>query len=341
MRIPRFEERAQLRASKKRSSLFKTMRGTGFVTSTLRQLPLHAPHASQLSLTAPWGASLPSTSEPGLYVVREGSAFIRSTSRGEAIELAPGSIALLPRGSAHVLCSAPTVPALPIDELIAEHGGGRGVDMHGVGGGGREARLDTLCFRVGHTNARRLLATLPELVVFPGDSGLAWTSHVARALLGVLEERRDDLTASIGLTETLLMVALKELLGRSPADLRHADDAVTLALGLIHSDLACSWSVEVLARRVGRSKSAFHDAFARATGRSPMDYVTRARMDHARQLLHHEGSSVQEIAEAVGYETASAFSVAFRRAFGLSPREERAHLRRGARQKGREPVEGS
>ncbi len=293
------------------------------VPGALRRLDLAAPHASQLVLTAPWGAALPATNEPGLYVVAEGSAWIRTRPDERPTELVAGSVALLPRGSAHRLASRPDVRTPPIAELFAEHGGARGVDMEGVGGGGHAARLDTFCFRVGSANARHLLGAMPDLVVLPRHASLAWTSHIARALSALLECGRHDLDASVGMTETLFGVVLQELLTRSASDLAGGDDAVTLALALLHADLARPWTVATLARRVGRSKSAFHDRFARWTGRSPMDYLTNARMQHAHHLLRTSEASVGEVAAAVGYQTATAFAVAFRRWCGSTPSEAR------------------
>ena len=294
------------------------------LTRTLARFDLQAAHASRLVLSAPWGAMLPATDQPGLYVVKEGAAWIRSRPEERPIELVQGASALLPAGSAHWLSSRPDARTPPIAEFFEEHGGTRGVDLRGVGGGGREAEIDTFCFRMGSSNARQLVRSVPELIVLPRGSTLAWTTHIARALSSLLDSGRSDVdTASIGLMETLLGVALQELLTRAPADLDGADDAVTLALALVHADLAHPWTVATLARKVGRSKSAFHDQFARWTGRSPIDYLTNARMDRARELLGMSDVSVQAVAESVGYQTASAFAVAFRRWCGSTPSEAR------------------
>ncbi|MFO0741725.1 MAG: AraC family transcriptional regulator [Labilithrix sp.] len=283
----------------------------------LCHLGLESPHASQLVLGAPWGATLPATGEPGLYVVKSGGAWIRSGERFQ--ELVEGSVALLPRGSAHVLASHPDARTRPIADLCAEHGGGRGEDLHLPARGGREAEVDTFCFRVGSANARQLLRAAPEVVVLSPGAASAWTSHVARALSALLECERRDLVASVALTESLFGVVLRELLVQGSGSLHDQDTAITLAIALIHADLARPWTVATLARQVGRSKSRFHDQFVRHTGRAPIDYVTNARLEHAAELLQAGQASVQEIAEVVGYQTASGFSVAFRRWSGKTP----------------------
>lgn len=285
---------------------------------------LEAPHASRLVLGAPWGATLPATGSPGLYVMKEGTAWLRPRGEDRPRELAPGSVALLPRGSEHTLASAPDARTPPIAEFFAEHGGARGDDLRAGTPRGREVHVDTFCFRIGSANAQQLIRAAPELVVLHPTTAVAWTSHVARALNAMLDSERRDLVPSIGLTETLFGAALRDLFA---SGLDGADCAVTLAVALIHADLARPWTVSMLARLVGRSRSSFHDRFARRIGRSPIEYVAIARMTHARELLQTSRASMQEIAEAVGYRSAAAFAVAFRRWSGTTPTATRRRAR--------------
>jgi len=50
-----------------------------------------------------------------------------------------------------------------------------------------------------------------------------------------------------------------------------------------------------------------------------MEYLLRWRMAMAKSLLRRKQGGVAEIAERVGYGSASAFSVAFTRHVGLPP----------------------
>ena len=54
---------------------------------------------------------------------------------------------------------------------------------------------------------------------------------------------------------------------------------------------------------------------------SPMLYLTRWRMLLAGHRLREGGETVSAIAHAVGYESEAAFSTAFRRIKGRSPRQ--------------------
>lgn len=66
--------------------------------------------------------------------------------------------------------------------------------------------------------------------------------------------------------------------------------------------------------------------FATVGGTTVREYMQRARMGRAAELLLVTGATVTEVAGAVGYGHASAFIKAFRIHHGLTPTE----LRRAA-----------
>ena len=67
------------------------------------------------------------------------------------------------------------------------------------------------------------------------------------------------------------------------------------------------------------SRSAFTQRFAARVGRPPLDYLINWRMVLARRKLN-AGQTVAAVAAAVGYSSQSAFSHAFKRTFGHTPR---------------------
>ena len=83
-------------------------------------------------------------------------------------------------------------------------------------------------------------------------------------------------------------------------------------------DGACL-SVEMLAREVALSRTAFIDRFRALVGMPPIRYVTAWRLQTAKLQLRETGKSVAQLAHAVGYDSEEAFSRAFKREFGLSP----------------------
>ena len=72
----------------------------------------------------------------------------------------------------------------------------------------------------------------------------------------------------------------------------------------------------------------YHRMFVRAFGETPHDFLTRRRIDRAKQLLARDECPVTEVCLAVGYESLGSFSSLFRSAVGRSPLEYRRSLRR-------------
>ena len=98
-----------------------------------------------------------------------------------------------------------------------------------------------------------------------------------------------------------------------------ADDRLAAALRQMHGHPGRAWTVEELAAEAALSRSAFFDRFKRVVGVAPMAYLLGWRMTLATDLLGRGGRTVAEVAERVGYGSASAFSVAFAREVGRPP----------------------
>ena len=139
------------------------------------------------------------------------------------------------------------------------------------------------------------------------------------------------------LVELLLIEALRS----KPADnappglLRGIADArMAAAMRHIHGDPARSWTVAQLAKKVALSRSAFFERFTRTVGLPPMEYLLAWRMALAKDLLRRDDDlGLAEVAERVGYGSASTFSTAFSRHVGQSPsryaRTSAAHMQVG------------
>src|SRR5258708_28199794 len=87
----------------------------------------------------------------------------------------------------------------------------------------------------------------------------------------------------------------------------------------MHSQLERSWTVALLARTAALSRSAFFEGFTRTVGLPPMEYLLAWRMAVAKDVLRREHVGIGEVAERVGYASASTFSTAFSRHVGRPP----------------------
>ena len=82
-----------------------------------------------------------------------------------------------------------------------------------------------------------------------------------------------------------------------------------------------AWTVESLAEAAGMSRSAFAARFKELPGPTPLEYVTGWRMQKAMQLLEQRDKKLIDVARLVGYESAAAFSKAFKRIVGCNTSE--------------------
>lgn len=79
--------------------------------------------------------------------------------------------------------------------------------------------------------------------------------------------------------------------------------------------------LEALAAAAGVSKYHFLRCFAAEYGETPMQYVTRRRIERATDLLRATNLTVTEICHLVGYTSLGSFSAKFRELVGMSPSE--------------------
>ena len=85
-------------------------------------------------------------------------------------------------------------------------------------------------------------------------------------------------------------------------------------------------SVAEVARAMDVTPRQIERAFKKATGQSPTHYYRGMRMKAARQLVLYSKQSMQSIAQAVGYTSATPLLTHYRETFGVSPQEDRKQI---------------
>src|SRR5690606_8317051 len=91
------------------------------------------------------------------------------------------------------------------------------------------------------------------------------------------------------------------------------------------SDVCSSdlWTLASLAAECGASRATLARRFRELVGETPMGYLTSWRLTLAADLLREPGTTIGAVAARVGYGSAFSLSTAFKRHFGVSPREHR------------------
>ncbi|MBY4674372.1 AraC family transcriptional regulator [Burkholderia multivorans] len=111
-----------------------------------------------------------------------------------------------------------------------------------------------------------------------------------------------------------------------------SDPRIGAAIRAIHADPAHSWTVEDLAKIAGVSRSTLALRFKQKAGVTPLEYVSRWRMQLATRSLTANHNTISSIAQKLGYDSDSAFSHAFKRVMNCSPREYRERAASASRQ---------
>ena len=88
-----------------------------------------------------------------------------------------------------------------------------------------------------------------------------------------------------------------------------------------------SIDLDRISREACLSRYHFHRLFTRIYQRTPHQYLTRKRVDQARQWLADKDLTVSEICNNVGFESIGSFSWLFRKRVGLSPDQYRKESR--------------
>jgi AraC-like DNA-binding protein len=257
------------------------------------------------------------------YAVVSGQCWLAVDGVPEPVSLNQGDCFILPRGRPFRLANDLTITPLDAYSLFAPVRDGRINVVHGGGSflivGGH--------FSLSGTHADILLGTLAPIVHIRKESDKAALRWAIERMMEELRERRPGgFLVAQQLAYTMLIQALRLHLAEGLQGgvgwlFALSDKQMGAAINAMHEEPARRWTLQELAQRVGMSRSSFAERFKETVGDSPMEYLTRWRMLLAGDRLENSKDSVAAIALSLGYESESAFSTAFKRVMGCSPRQ--------------------
>ena len=304
------------------------------LSEVLRLARFNASVTLDATAHAPWCVSVPAGANGRAHLVVDGECIVKASGE-EAVTLRSGELAYLPRGDAHLIGSALDVDAKSISTLLKAPIAGELTPVR-IGKQGTPTRwiaISTTCER--HL-AEPLIASLPTVVKVD--------LHNASALYWLIDAMGLTLSASAAppvgssaerarLAELVVIEALSRYVYWLPPGGKGwlaglGDRFVGRALALVHGRPSEPWSVERLGRHVGLSRSALAERFGDVMGEPIFAFLTRWRLLMAAEFLLTTARPIASIAHEAGYESAGAFSVAFKRVFGKPPSIWRRKARR-------------
>jgi AraC-like DNA-binding protein len=295
------------------------------LSEVITLLQPRAVFSRRISGAGRWGVRYSAFGQPSFCAVLEGRC--RLTVDGHVpVTLEAGDFVLLPATPGFAMSGFEPVRLERFDPKVTSKV--LGEIRHGTRGGRPDVRLLGGWFDFGSPDSALLVSMLPSLVHVRGVERLA---TLVRLVGDEATEQRSgrDLVLT-RLVEVLLIEALRLTPGENapPGLLRGlADTRLAPAIRQMHGQIARSWTVAQLARTAALSRSAFFDRFMQNVGLPPMEYLLAWRMAVAKDLLLRTDIGIGEVAERVGYGSASTFSTAFSRHVRLAPSRYAASVR--------------
>lgn len=247
-------------------------------------------------------------------------------------QIAEGSIAVIPPGRPQALVAGKEA----VRDVVAEENCSMLLDallqFDAAGGGAGDLRVMCATVTASYSGSFGLFDSLIGPIV-DDVTDLAGV----RSAYDMLEAERnapDIGTQAItaALMKQCLILLIRRHLHRgsaiSPFFASLADTRLANAVALILEKPGAPLTVAELASVAGMSRTVFTKAFADAFGQTPMDFVQKARLHRAAELLAFTELPVKVIAASVGFGSRSHFSHAFRRAYNTDPTAYRKHHNR-------------
>jgi AraC-like DNA-binding protein len=253
------------------------------------------------------------------YCVTAGRCWIAMDGANEPALLEQGDCILLPQGLSFRIASDLRLPAEDWRRHFVGSAEGSLVKLNGSSG----VTVLGSHFQFVGLQAEMLLNMLPPIVHLHSETDretLRWTFDRMRQELS--NPRPGSVLIAQHLSHMIFIQALRLHFDEGQGVgwlFALSDKYVGAAIAALHREPARRWTVAALALEVGMSRSGFAARFGQLVGDGPIEYLTRWRMLLAgRGLLR--GEPVGALARSLGYESESAFSTAFKRVMGTTPR---------------------
>lgn len=270
-------------------------------------------------LAAPWGLSLEPAGVPRFHIALSGSCFV-GASNGLPLNVSEMDIVMLPNGKEHWIADQPGRALVPSKRA------------------GEACELDAPLFQVGKITNRLMCGLVqfdtemahPILDTFPDVlhlTGIEQSDSIWLLVLSIEAEVVKSKGSGGRIVDKLTEVLTLQLLSRYVAEYKEMtgflaalnDRRVLRALTLIHQQPAVDWSLTSLGTQTGMSRATLIRNFETSVGLSPIAYLVNWRLVKAYNLVKYSTETLEQIAESVGFKSASTLNKSFKRRYGRTP----------------------
>ncbi len=265
----------------------------------------------------PWGLRFPCDKSAGFHVVSQGSCFVKMPR--QSFHMQAGDILFIAKGATHDLSSAPGEKIVDIRKFSEQ--------AHKSKPAGKPlTTFVSIRYEVPEEPMHPFLIELPEAIFIRAHEIPA--HHTLHTLLVLISQEID---AGIGsdlilqkLADILLYQVLRYYMEKNPPtspgwQSALLDEKIRFALEQMHRNPERAWTLESLAATVGVSRASLAARFKDALGATPMHYLAGLRIEKGRTLVREQGATLEQVARAVGYSSAFAYSKAYKRVRGNAP----------------------
>ncbi len=293
------------------------------LSATLSRMKLKALNTFSLDAGGRWAIQVPAVPVLRVHIVLAGDCWLAVDGEKGTYRMRVGDCFLLPHAKSFVMASDLAIKRrLPLERLKRT---------------ARDGVLSLVCNEAGSFLAvgsafqleghfqQVVFARLPSVIQVPSHAEqaavLRWT--LERFAAEVRNRQAGRALMLNHLAPIMLLQTFRAYLASAHEEknwfVALSDPRMSRAIAAMQSEPARNWSLGDLAATAGISRAGFALNFKKWIGVTPMEYLTQWRMQIACELLQGGDRGIAEVASAVGYESASAFSVAFTRIVKCRP----------------------
>lgn len=272
-------------------------------------------------LPDPWGLIFTPQNKAYFHIIKKGSCFFYPGGQKSPITLHQGDVLFVPKVNNYRLTSSKDVKGKNYIEEIKR------INKLLKKDGDKTTRMICGSYELNSNMSLPFFSLLPSYIHLTSEdiNRFPELGQVVQMLT------REDSTARLGgdliiarVIDILLIQIIRfwlencatESVGWLMATL-HAE--IGRVLSIIHERPEEKWTIDSLAKEAAVSRTKLFNAFTKAVGMSPIQYLTNWRIDLSKQLLGASDLSIFEIANSVGYESESSFGRIFKKIEKVSP----------------------